>query len=266
MPFVRAGELTVHYDLAGPAGAPTLLFSNSLGTNLHVWDAVVPALTDRYRVLRYDMRGHGMTDETPAGGGYSIDLLADDALALLDALGIGRVHLCGLSIGGMVAQKLGARAPDRVASLILCDTAQRIGPPSNWDARVAAIRAGGLDGIADGVMERWFTPPFRAARPEIVRGARTMLVRSAVEGYVGCALAVRDADLTADGALIRCPTLVVAGDQDLATPPVLVEELARAIPGARFVLIESASHIPCMEQPEALAREIRGFLDGLAAG
>ncbi|WP_207479121.1 3-oxoadipate enol-lactonase [Arenibaculum pallidiluteum] len=265
MPFVRAGGLTVHYDLTAPEGAPTVLFSNSLGTNLHVWDPVMPALAGRYRILRYDMRGHGMTDAPPAGAGYSIDVLAGDALALLDALGIGRVHVCGLSIGGMVAQKLGVTAPDRVASLILCDTANRIGPPSNWDARVAAIRANGIESIADAVMERWFTPRFRADRPEIVQGAVNMMTRTPVEGYIGCALAVRDADLAADDARIACPTLVLAGDQDLATPPDLVEATARAIPGASFALIPSASHIPCMEQPDALARQIRGFLDGIAA-
>ena len=260
MPFIAAGDITVHYDLTGPVGAPVVLFANSIGTSFHIWDTQAARLAERYRVLRYDMRGHGLSGVTPAP--YSMDRLADDALALLDALGIERAHVCGLSIGGMMAQRLAAKAPQRVGSLVLCDTASRIGPPSVWEDRIAAIRAGGLSSIAQGVMARWFTERFRAERPEQVNGFVAMLSRTTDEGYIGCASAIRDADLRDDAARIASPTLVVVGDQDLATPPALVRELAEAIPGARFAVIADAAHIPCVEQAEALTVQLLDFLDG----
>ncbi|WP_207462690.1 3-oxoadipate enol-lactonase [Azospirillum sp. SYSU D00513] len=263
MPFIRAGAITVHYDLTGPAEAPVLLFANSIGTSFHVWDAVVPLLSDRFRLLRYDMRGHGLTDATPVpdgGPGYSMDDLADDAAALLDALGIARAHVCGLSIGGMMAQRLAAKAPERVASLILCDTASVIGPPEVWQTRIDAIRARGLASIAAGVMPRWFTKRFLEAEPDRVRGYVNMVARNADEGYIGCAMAIRDADLRADDARITCPTLVIVGDQDAATPPAQAEALAKAIPGALLEIIPDAGHIPCVEQPETLVALIRTFL------
>ncbi|HYD70131.1 3-oxoadipate enol-lactonase [Azospirillum sp.] len=265
MPFVRAADLTVHYDLSGPAGAPVVLFANSLGTNFHVWDPQAAHLAGRYRALRYDMRGHGLTDLTPVGDGYLIGQLAADALALLDALGIGRVHVCGLSIGGMVAQLLGSVAAERVASLVLCDTASRIGPPQIWDDRVAAIRHDGLASLRDGVMARWFTEATRAQRPNLVRGAANMLTRTPAEGYVGCSLAIRDADLREDAARIRCPTLVLVGDQDLATPPAAARELAASIPGARLAVIEGAGHIPTLEQPDAVNAHLAAFLAEVTA-
>lgn len=260
MPFIAAGDITVHYDLRGPEGAPVVLFANSIGTSFHIWDAQAVLLAERYRVLRYDMRGHGLSGVTPAP--YSMDRLADDALALLDALGIGRAHVCGLSIGGMMAQRLAAKAPQRVGALVLCDTASLIGPPSVWEDRIAAIRAGGLSSIAQGVMARWFTERFRAERPEQVSGFVAMLSRTTDEGYIGCASAIRDADLRDDAARIASPTLVLVGDQDLATPPSLARELAEAIPGARFAVIADAAHIPCVEQAEALTAQLLDFLDG----
>ncbi len=265
MPFIDAGGLTVHYDLTGPDGAPVLLFANSIGTSLHVWDALVPVLSARYRLLRYDMRGHGLTEATPVSGesGYSLDLLAGDAVALLDALGIERAHVCGLSIGGMMAQRLAVLAPQRVDGLILCDTAGLIGPPAVWADRIAAIRARGLPSIAEGVMGRWFTERFRAERPDQIRGYVAMLGRTTEDGYVGCAMAIRDADLRAGNAAITAPTLVIVGEQDAATPPTLARELADSIPGARFAVLPDAAHIPCVERPAELAALIDDFLRGL---
>jgi len=265
MPFIEAGGITVHYDLTGPTAAPVLLFANSIGTSFHIWDAMVPALSRNCRVLRYDMRGHGLTQVTPVteAAGYSMDGLAGDALALLDALGIARAHVCGLSIGGMMAQRLAATAPERVHGLILCDTAGLIGPPSVWADRIAAIRARGMASIAEGVMTRWFTERFRTERPDQIRGYVAMLGRTTEDGYIGCAMAIRDADLRADNARIVAPTLVVVGDQDLATPPALARELADSIPGARFALLRDAAHIPCVERPAELAALIDDFLRGL---
>jgi 3-oxoadipate enol-lactonase len=261
--FVRAGDLVVHYELSGPPERPAILFANSLGTNFHVWDAQEAALADRFRILRYDMRGHGLTD-CPRGA-YTIAQLADDARALLDVLQVGPVHVCGLSIGGMVAQRLAASAPDRVLSLALCDTANRIGPPSRWDDRVAAVTKGGLESIADAVLKVWFTPDFLAKQPDAARGMGNMLTRTPAEGYIGCCLALRDADLRDDDAKIRCPTLVVVGDQDVATPPAAARETSAAISGARLEVLSQAAHIPTVEQPAAVNRLLGGFFDTQAA-
>lgn len=263
MAFVRAGDLVVHYELSGHPDRPTILFANSLGTSFHVWDAQAAALSDRFRILRYDMRGHGLTDCTP--GAYAIAQLADDARALLDALRIGPVHVCGLSIGGMVAQRLAAAAPDRVLSLALCDTANRIGPPSRWDDRIAAVTKGGVASIADAVLKVWFTPDFLAQRTDAARGMANMLVRTPADGYIGCCLALRDADLRDDDARIRCPTLVVVGDQDVATSPAAARELSNAIGGARLEVLAQAAHIPTVEQPAALNRLLGAFFDTQAA-
>lgn len=262
MAFVRAADLTVHYDLVGPSDRPTIMFANSLGTNFHVWDPQARSLGDRFRILRYDMRGHGLTDCPPVpegSSGYTIDQLADDALALLDVLGIRQVHFCGLSIGGMVGQRLAAKAPDRVISLVLCDTASRIGPPSLWDERISGIRKSGLGGIAQGVLARWFTPRFLADHADAARGFANMLTRTPADGYIGCCLAIRDADLRPDDANIKCPTLVVVGDQDAATPPEAARELCAAIAGARLEIVPGAAHIPTAEQPERLNEILNAF-------
>ena len=265
MPFIEAAGITQHYDLTGPADGPVLLFANSIGTSFHIWDAVVPHLSDRYRILRYDMRGHGLTQVTPVSedAGYSMDILADDAAGLLDALGIARAHLSGLSIGGMMAQRLAVKAPARIHGLILCDTAGVIGPASVWTDRIAAIRARGMTAISDGVMARWFTQAFRDSRPDQIRGYTAMVARTTEDGYVGCAMAIRDADLRTANAGIKAPTLVICGEHDVATPPDAARELAAGIPGARFELLPGAAHIPGVEKPAELAALVDGFLRGL---
>ncbi len=265
MPFIEAAGITQHYDLTGPTDAPVLLFANSIGTSFHIWDAVVPLLSQRYRILRYDMRGHGLTQVTPVteDAGYSMDLLADDAAGLLDALGIERAHVCGLSIGGMMAQRLAAKAPGRIHGLILCDTAGVIGPQSVWTDRIAAIRARGMTAISDGVMARWFTQAFRDSRPDQIRGYTAMVARTTEDGYVGCSMAIRDADLRAANAAITAPTLVICGEHDVATPPDSARELAAGIPGARSELLPGAAHIPGVEKPAELAALIDGFLRDL---
>jgi 3-oxoadipate enol-lactonase len=263
MPFVRAGDLMVHYQLSGPPDRPVILFANSLGTNFHVWDAQAGALADRFHILRYDMRGHGLTD-CPTGA-YTVAQLADDARALLDALQIGPVHVCGLSIGGMVAQRLAATAPGRVLSLALCDTANRIGPPSRWDDRVAAVTKGGVESIADAVLKVWFTQDFLAKQPDKAKGMANMLTRTPAAGYIGCCLALRDADLREDDAKIACPTLVIVGDQDVATSPAAAREMSEAIRGARLEVLAQAAHIPAVEQPDAVSRLLGAFFDTQAA-
>ncbi len=260
MAFIRTGDITVHYVLEGPENAPVVMLSNSLGTSLPVWDAQAAALRGKYRVLRYDTRGHGLTDTTPAGDtGYTMDQLADDAAALIKALGLKRVHLCGLSIGGMLGQRLAAKAPELLASLILCDTAPYMNPQV-WDERIAAIRQGGLEVVAEGTMQRWFTGRFHAAQPDAVKGIRNMLVRTPAEGYIGCAYAIRNMDLRADDAKIICPTLIVVGEDDPATPVSAAREMNAAIKGSKLVIIPQSAHIVTIEQPAALNRALGEFL------
>lgn len=260
MPFIRAGDITVHYLLEGPESAPVVMLSNSLGTSLAIWDAQAAALRGKYRVLRYDSRGHGLSDAPAAGStGYSIDQLADDAAALIKALGLKRVHLCGLSIGGMLGQRLAAKAPELLSSLILCDTAPYMNPQV-WDERIAQIRKDGMEVVAEGTMQRWFTARFREQQPDTVRGIRNMLVRTPVEGYVGCAYAIRNMDLRADDAKIVCPTLIVVGEDDPATPVSAAREMNGAIKGSKLVIIPQSAHIVTIEQPVPLNRAINDFL------
>jgi 3-oxoadipate enol-lactonase len=258
MAFDRLGDIVVHHQECGPADAPLLVLANSLGTDLRVWDALLPRLGDRFRCVRYDKRGHGLTDATP--GPYTIRGLADDLACLLDARGARSAIVCGLSIGGMIAQALATARPDLVRGLVLMDTAHRIGTAEMWNERIAAIRSGGIAGIADAILVRWFSPPFHRDRAAELAGWRNMLSRTPVEGYVACCAAIRDADLTEAAGRLAVPTLCMVGDQDGATPPELVAELARLVPGARLITIGGAGHLPCVEQPDAVATAMLGFL------
>lgn len=259
MAFARLDDIVVHHEEAGSAESPAVVFANSLGTDLRVWDSFLPHLPKRFRLVRYDMRGHGLTDETP--GPYTVPGLAADLARLLDRLGIEGALLCGLSIGGMVAQELAVARPDLVRGLVLMDTAHRIGTAESWQQRIDAVTRGGIASIADAILERWFAPSFHARRADELAGYRNMLTRTPAGGYAACCAAVRDADLTARASLIRQPCLCVAGEADGATPPDLVRELARLIPGASFELIADAGHLPCVEQPEATARAVRAFIE-----
>lgn len=255
MRFIQAAGIATHYALEGVEDAPVILFANSLGTDFRIWDAVADGLRADYRLLRYDMRGHGLTDVTP--GPYGIGQLAADAVALLDALDIAKAHICGLSIGGMVAQELAAAYPERVRRAIFCDTAMRIGNSQDWIQRAETVRRDGIAAIADGVVQRWFTPDF-SARDRA--GYRNMLCRSSAEGYAACCEAIGDSDLRAQAASVRAPALVVVGEQDPSTPPEAAARLAEALPKGRLRVLPGASHIACVEQPRALADAIRSFL------
>jgi 3-oxoadipate enol-lactonase len=258
MAFTQLNNIQMHWRETGDAGAPAIVFVNALGTDCRLWDEVAEQLRD-WRIVLYDKRGHGLSEAT--AGPYTIARLADDLLALADHLGLARFALVGLSIGGMIAQAVALRAPERVAALVLADTAARIGSEESWNARIAAVAEQGLDGIADAVMQRWFTPGFHAARPAAVAGWRAMLCASPAAGYTAACAALRDADLTTAIGGIEAPTLVVAGDGDQSTPPDLVRATAARIPPARFALIENCGHIPPAEQPEILSRLIAAHLE-----
>ncbi len=257
MRAIRVNDIVVNYSLEGPDAAPVILFANSLGTDLRVWDAVAADLQRDFRVLRYDKRGHGLSDAT--SGDYSMDGLVADALALLDALDLQRVHVCGLSIGGMIGQQLAATHPDRVDRLVLCDTTMRMPESSAWDERVAQVRQQGLDAIAAGAMERWFTPAMRGTTTEAL--FRNMVARTTVDGYAGCCAAIRDMDLVPLVPRIQAPTLVVVGEDDPGTPPSMARELDAALRDSRLVVIPGAAHLPCVEQPDALIAALRDFLN-----
>lgn len=246
----------LHYRLDGPEGGPVVVFANSLGTDLRVWDDLLPHLPSGLRVLRYDKRGHGLSEETP--GPYAIETLADDAAALMRHLGLGRALFVGLSIGGLIGQSLALRHPGLLAGLVISNSAARIGDAAMWNARVAAIRANGLPSIADATMERWFSPAFRASGQHAT-WAR-MLARQPQEGYVACCQAIAAADLRDAARDLRLPVQLIAGGHDGATPPQIVRATADLIPGARFDLIEEAAHIPCVETPDAYAAILTRFL------
>lgn len=247
----------LHWRLDGPQGAPVLLLSNSLGTNMDMWAPQMPALTQHFRVLRYDSRGHGLSD-APAGP-YSIDLLGRDAVGLLNVLGIEKVRFAGLSKGGMVGQWLGANAPDRLSHLVLCNTAAEMSPPDPWNARIALVKAQGMGAIVNGVVERWFTEPFRTAHPEAIAPITAMLHATPVEGYTACCAAVRDMDQRTSLPRITVPTLVIGGRQDPATPIAKSLELAALIPGAGLVELDAA-HLSNIEQAEAFTAALLSFL------
>jgi 3-oxoadipate enol-lactonase / 4-carboxymuconolactone decarboxylase len=254
--FVRAGSLDVHVLLDGPRVGEPVVLLHSLGTNAHLWDPQAEDLARTCRVIRPDLRGHGLTGATP--GDYDFALLAADLAATLDALDVGAAHIGGISIGGMIAQEFAARYPARAKSLMLVDTGMAIGTRATWDERLATVRAHGIGAIADAVMARWVTAPFLAS-PEAA-GLRAMLMRTTVDGYAGCGAAIAAADLTATTTGLKVPTLVVAGREDTSTPVALSEALAAAIPGATLRIIEGAAHLPNLEKPAELTALLRAFL------
>jgi 3-oxoadipate enol-lactonase/4-carboxymuconolactone decarboxylase len=245
----------VHHRLAGPEDAPVLMFANSLGTTLEMWDDQVVALEDRYRVLRFDMRGHG---RSPAPlGPYTVDELADDVLALLDRLGLQRVMFCGLSLGGAVGMTIAARAPERLDRLVLCCTALEFGPASQWHDRAATARSEGMDAIAPAGIERWFTP----AAPADTRARFAAMLRSQPpDGYAACCEAIAQLDLRGRLTGVRVPTLTIAGDDDPVTPPAKLEAIRAEIAGARDAVIPGARHIANAEHPAFFTNVLAGFL------
>ena len=248
--------MRVHHRTDG-AGRGLLLVS-SLGSALELWEPQVGPLAGRFRLVRFDQRGHG---DTPAPQGpYTIEELACDALELLDRIGLERVSICGLSLGGAVATWLAANAPDRVDRLVIACAAARFGTPDGWHARAAAVRAGGTEAVVDGVLERWFTPAFAAANPGVVAGFRAAFCAVNREGYAGCCEALAAWDASAHLGRIRAPTLVLSGSEDSVAPPDRGRAVAEGIAGARFTLIEDAAHLASAGQPAAFTRAVLDHL------
>ena len=261
MPFIDVNGVCLRYRLEGKPGAPVIVFSNSLGTNLSMWEPQVSALRGDFRILRYDTRGHGLSAVAP--GPYTQEQLGGDILALMDAIEIPRAHFCGLSMGGQVGIWLGANAPQRFARLVLCDTAAYIGNPEIWNARIAAIRAGGMPAIVSGTIERWFTPRFIAHSPEVVAPVRRMILDTPPQGYIACCEAIRDADFTEEASRVNAPTLVISGTHDPATPPAQGRLLASMIRGARYLEFDAA-HLSNIEAAPEFTAAVRDFLSAAA--
>jgi len=255
---MNIGDCVHHYVVEGQTDEPALVLSNSLGSDLRIWDPLVPYLVNNFKLIRYDTRGHGLSEAPPPP--YSADELAGDVVGILDALEIRQAVVCGLSVGGVIAQQMAIVHPDRVRALILCDTGTRIGTVASWEERIATVRAQGLVAWAAPSMERWFSEDFRRRHDTAVRGYANMVLRTAADGYVGTCCALRDADLTQAAASISKPTLVLCGEQDIATPPEMARQLADIIPNARLSLIAGAAHISCVEQPAVVANRIMEFL------
>lgn len=247
----------IAYRFDGPGDAPVLLLSNSLGTNMAMWDAQMDDWTRDFRVLRYDQRGHGASDAPP--GGYSLDRLGRDVIELLDALRIERAHFCGLSLGGMTGQWLGIRAPERISKLILANTSSYMGPPDAWDARIKLVREEGMAPLAKATIQRWFTCCFAVTEADAVAPLAAMLQANSPQGYAGCCAAIRDMDMRRTVALIDTPTLVIGGTLDPATPPAHSEALAATISSAQLTMLQAA-HLSNVEQADSFGAIVSQFL------
>lgn len=237
----------VHTVVTGRADRPAVVLSNSLGSTHHMWAPQLAELEDRFMVIRYDTRGHGASP-VPAGP-YSIDDLTDDVVAMLDGLGIERAHLVGLSLGGMTVMRLAARNPERVNRVALLCTGAQLPPAEVWTERAATVRAHGSEAVAKAVVARWFTPEFLAAHPDARRDAERMVAATPPEGYAGCCEAVAALDLRGQLSSITAPTLAIAGADDPATPPAMLEEMVAAIPDSRLLVVEQAAHLANAQQP-----------------
>jgi 3-oxoadipate enol-lactonase len=258
---IQNGDVTLSYDVEGPADAPVVLLINSIASTRELWARQVPALAARYRVIRYDARGHGRSS-VPAGE-YSVEQLGRDALAILDDARTATAHVCGISLGGLTAQWLGIAVPDRVASLVLANTAARIGTVEGWSERIALVREKGMHTLAGMTIPRWFSPEFQARDPETVRGFRTMIQACPQEGYLGCCAALRDADLREPIASIRCPTLLIASTEDAATPAEGLRFIQDRVAGARLVSVPSR-HLSNIECAEEFTGAVLDFLEEIA--
>jgi 3-oxoadipate enol-lactonase len=257
MPTIDADGCPIHVEIEGSDKAPVLLFSNSLGTNLHLWDEQAKSLSKKFRVVRYDQRGHGKSGipKTP----YTLERLGKDVIAILDGLKIERAHFCGLSMGGFTGMWLGRLAPKRIGKLVLSNTAAKIGDPLIWNGRIQTVLGKGMGAVVDGVLERWFTKTFREKAAPTVDGIRAMLLATAPHGYASCCAAIRDMDQRWDIGAIGLPTLIIAGTHDPATTVKDAELIASRIAGSKLVKLDAA-HLSNIEQSKQYIDTIEKFL------
>ncbi len=259
MPTVSVNGVDLFYDLAGPAGLPTVAFSNSLGSTIEMWDGIAEALAGRFRVLRYDAQGHGRSGarDQPT----TIDDLANDLAGLLDVLDIAEVHAVGLSLGGMTAQAFAVLHPERTASLVLMATSAHLPPPDFWRQRAATVIDAGPEAVVDTIVPRWFTPGFQEREPAAVRRIRDLFLESDRRGYGRCCEAIADMDLRERITAIAAPTLVMVGADDFVTPPTMAEDIRGRISGAEMVVLPDCAHLMSVEQPANAATHLVAFLE-----
>ena len=260
MPTTESGGVRLHYELSGNPRGSLLVLANSVGSNLHMWDKVLPAFESRYRVLRFDTRGHGQSGVSPEP--FTIDQLGRDVLQLLDEVGADRASVCGLSLGGLVALWLGINAPERMHRLIFANTAARIGTQEMWEQRIATVRNTGMSPLAVATLERWFTPTYRAHHPEEMDQIRAMIAATDPGGYLACCAVLRDADLRAEIGAIEAASLVITGTHDPATPPSDGRAIDAALRRSRYVELNS-SHLSAWECAQEFAEAV---VQHLAAG
>jgi len=257
MPIIQVADTRINYEIEGEPGAPALVLSNSLGASLEMWEPQMPVFSGRFRVIRYDTRGHGRSDAPP--GPYSIDQLGKDVQGLLDHLSIVHANFCGLSMGGAIGIWLGINAPERIDRLVLANTAAKIGTAEMWNARIEAVRKGGTASIAQAVLSRWFTPAMIEQPTPVVSQMRKTFERTSSDGYAACCAAVRDMDLRYSLGRIHRPTLVISGTEDLATPPADGRYLADHIDKARYVELD-APHLSNVQAAGAFSQAVVQFL------
>ena len=255
--------MNVHYSLEGPETAPVVTLSHSLATNFSMWDPQMAALTSRFRVLRYDTRGHGGTDAPE--GAYSFEQLAEDVLALLGALGIPKTHFMGLSMGGMIGQVLAIKHAEVLHGLILCDTSSRVPDEAKplWEERIEAARTEGMKGQVEPTLERWFTAAFRESRSADLDPVRDMIRNTKPEGYIGCCRAIQSLNLTDQISGIMRPTMIIVGEEDQGTPVSAAQTIHDQIKDSEMVILKSAAHLSNMEQPKAFSEAVMAFLGKL---
>ena len=258
MELIKLGEVTLHYRVEGdPHGAP-VVFANSLGTDFRLWDKVIPLLPKGLRILRFDKRGHGLS--SCPGGDYAMHELVNDVAQLMRALDFKNSLFVGLSIGGLIAQGLAAQHRDLVSSIVISNSAAKIGNEQMWQERMQSLRRGGVEALADNIMQRWFSSNFRTTQQQELQGWRNMLTRTPLDGYIGCCAAIAACDFTQSTAELMLPTLLIAGDEDGSTPPELMRGTAELIEGSRYELIANAGHLPCVEQADQYARILKEFI------
>lgn len=259
MEFFRTQDLVLHYQWIDNKKSRTFLFVNSLGTDFRIWENVVDQLQRHGNILLFDKRGHGLSDIVADTTG--LDDFADDAEALLNHLQINKCIIVGLSVGGMIAQILASRIPQRIEKIVLCDTRHKIGNEQLWNDRISAVKEKGIAAISDGVMQRWFSEAFRKNDSVTVSAYRNMLERCPAMGYIKTCEAIRDADLTAIAKEIKIPTLCMVGSEDKSTTPEEVKNLADLIKGSRYEIIADSGHIPCVDNPETVSSLIINFIN-----
>lgn len=257
MPFLQLKDIRLHYQIDGDPDGKPIVFANSLGTDLRLWDKIVTGLPEGLRIIRYDMRGHGQSDipQPP----YSMGTLVRDAEQLLDHLEVKDALFVGLSIGGMVAQGLAVKRLDLVRAMVLSNTAAKIGQPAMWDERIEAVKKGGVKALSEAQLDRWFPKSFH--KTEEFTFWKDMLEGTASDGYIGCSAAIAGTDFYTPTSGLRLPAIAIAGSEDKSTPPDLVRETIDLIPGSEFHLIRKAGHLPCVDQPERYLEILGGFID-----